>query len=116
MVVPPPEAHPGSFAEYLLGRKDLYGAIVVSEKGAWFSDPKTGAKVTSGATVDVHLGAYSYRDASLILADNDPGKMSYADWETVLAQVVEIGARLTPMVRDVSLALSEAMKAGMSEP
>ncbi|MGE3955454.1 MAG: adenylosuccinate synthase [Vicinamibacterales bacterium] len=34
------------------------------------------------------------------------------EWETVLAQVVEIGKRLTPMVRDVSLQLSEAFAAG----
>ena len=36
------------------------------------------------------------------------------EWETVLAQVVEIGQRLMPMVRDVSLALDEATKAGRS--
>lgn len=67
-------------------KKGLYGAIVVAEKGAWFSDPKTGAKVTTGATVDVHLGAYSYRDASLILAENDP----------------QIGADFMPYPKDVS--------------
>ncbi len=36
------------------------------------------------------------------------------DWETVRAQVVEIGKRLTPMVRDVSLYLGEAFAAGKS--
>jgi len=36
------------------------------------------------------------------------------DWEAVLAQVVDIGRRLTPMVRDVSLMLSDAFAAGKS--
>jgi adenylosuccinate synthase len=36
------------------------------------------------------------------------------DWELVLGQVVEISKRLTPMVRDVSLMLSEAFAAGKS--
>ena len=34
------------------------------------------------------------------------------EWEAVLAQTTEIGARLTPMVRDVSLMLAEAFAAG----
>jgi adenylosuccinate synthase len=36
------------------------------------------------------------------------------EWQTVLAQVTEIGTRLTPMVRDVSLMLAEAFAAGKS--
>src|SRR6188472_3915288 len=36
------------------------------------------------------------------------------EWESVLAQVVDIGRRLTPMVRDVSLMLSNAFAAGKS--
>jgi adenylosuccinate synthase len=36
------------------------------------------------------------------------------EWESVLAQVVDIGRRLTPMVRDVSLMLSQAFAAGKS--
>ena len=39
---------------------------------------------------------------------------STMEWETVLAQVLEVGTRLTPMVRDVSLMLAEAMAAGKS--
>ena len=39
---------------------------------------------------------------------------STMEWETVLAQVLEVGTRLTPMVRDVSLMLAEAMAAGQS--
>jgi adenylosuccinate synthase len=36
------------------------------------------------------------------------------EWESVLAQLVETGRRLTPIVRDVSLMLSEAFSAGKS--
>ncbi|MBS1818392.1 MAG: adenylosuccinate synthase [Acidobacteria bacterium] len=36
------------------------------------------------------------------------------DWQSVLSQVVEISKRLTPMVRDVSLFLSEAFTSGKS--
>ncbi|HUR33405.1 MAG TPA: adenylosuccinate synthase [Vicinamibacterales bacterium] len=36
------------------------------------------------------------------------------EWETVFGQTVTIGERLTPMVRDVSLLLSEAFAAGKS--
>ena len=39
---------------------------------------------------------------------------STMEWETVLSQVLEVGTRLTPMVRDVSLMLAEAMAAGQS--
>src|SRR4051794_35594585 len=39
---------------------------------------------------------------------------STMEWEPVLAQVQEIGARLTPMVRDVSLLLAQAFAAGKS--
>ena len=36
------------------------------------------------------------------------------EWETVLAQVLDIARRLNPMVRDVSLTLAEAFAAGKS--
>jgi adenylosuccinate synthase len=36
------------------------------------------------------------------------------DWQAVLAQLVESGRRLQPIVRDVSLMLAEAMRAGRS--
>ena len=39
---------------------------------------------------------------------------STMEWETVLSQVLEVGTRLTPMVRDVSLMLAEALAAGQS--
>ena len=55
----------------------LYGAIVVSEKGAYFTDPVTGAPVTTGAKVDVHYPVpsgvvKSYRDFTLLFAEHDP--------------------------------------------
>src|SRR5215217_2473832 len=39
---------------------------------------------------------------------------STMEWQPVLAQVREIGGRLTPMVRDVSLLLAQAFAAGKS--
>ena len=50
----------------------LYGAIVVAEPGATFTNPKTGVAVTTGALVDVHVpGKPGYRDATLMLQDDD---------------------------------------------
>jgi adenylosuccinate synthase len=37
---------------------------------------------------------------------------STMDWQTVLGQLLEVGARLRPLVRDVSLMLHEAARAG----
>jgi hypothetical protein len=60
------------------GKTDgLYGAIVTSEKGAYFTNPVNGAPVTMGAQVDVHVplpggGTRSYRDYTLLLAEHDP--------------------------------------------
>jgi adenylosuccinate synthase len=39
---------------------------------------------------------------------------SHMEWQTVLHQLLESGARLLPMVRDVSLMLAEAMRSGKS--
>src|SRR6476646_8962374 len=39
---------------------------------------------------------------------------SHMEWQTVLQQLLESGARLLPMVRDVSLMLAEAMRSGKS--
>src|SRR5262245_746481 len=39
---------------------------------------------------------------------------SHMEWQAVLQQLVESGARLLPIVRDVSLMLAEAMRAGKS--
>jgi len=39
---------------------------------------------------------------------------SHMEWQAVLKQLVESGARLLPIVRDVSLMLAEAMRAGKS--
>jgi adenylosuccinate synthase len=49
-----------------------------------------------------------------VLARNRLVHDSTMDWEAVLAQLLEIGKRLTPMVRDASLMLAEAFKAGKS--
>jgi manganese oxidase len=55
------------------GKIGLYGAIVIGEKGAWFTNPTTGAQTMSGALVDVHVpGQPGYRDNTLFLQDNDP--------------------------------------------
>jgi adenylosuccinate synthase len=39
---------------------------------------------------------------------------SHMEWQPVLQQLLESGARLLPMVRDISLMLAEAMRAGQS--
>jgi adenylosuccinate synthase len=39
---------------------------------------------------------------------------SHMEWQAVLQQLLESGARLLPIVRDVSLMLAEAMRAGQS--
>ncbi len=65
----------------------LYGAIVVAERGATFTDAKTGAAVTTGAIVDVHVpGLPGYRDVTLMLQDDD----------------VKIGGDFMPYPKDVS--------------
>ena len=69
------------------GKIGLYGAVVVAEPGATFTDPATGAAVTTGAQVDVHVpGKPGYRDSTLILSDTDP----------------QIGADFMPYPKDVS--------------
>jgi len=55
------------------GNIGLYGAFVVHEKGAWFTDSVTGARTITGVTVDAHVpGQRGYRDDTLFLQDNDP--------------------------------------------
>ncbi|MEY2400611.1 MAG: hypothetical protein QOJ08_722 [Ilumatobacteraceae bacterium] len=55
------------------GRIGLYGAFVVHEKDAWFSNPVTGARTMTGAMVDTHVpGQPGYRDDTLFLQDTDP--------------------------------------------
>ena len=51
----------------------LYGAVVVSPTGATFVDPVSRVPVDQGVGVDVRVpGQPSYRDFTLVLADNDP--------------------------------------------
>jgi adenylosuccinate synthase len=49
-----------------------------------------------------------------VLARNRLVQDSTMDWQQVLDQVLALGARLQPMVRDVSLLLAEAMRRGQS--
>ncbi len=54
--------------------KGLYGAFVIEPTGSTFHDPKTGAVVSSGVTVDVRnpsLPGGGFRDVVLIFQDND---------------------------------------------
>ena len=51
----------------------LYGAVVVSPANSTFTDPRTGAPTSIGSQVDVKVpGEPSYRDFSLLFADDDP--------------------------------------------
>jgi hypothetical protein len=55
------------------GSQGLYGAIAVAPQGASFSDPKTGLPKDVGTEVDVEVpGGKSYRDFTLLFADDDP--------------------------------------------
>jgi adenylosuccinate synthase len=49
-----------------------------------------------------------------VLARNRLVHDSTMDWKPVLEQLLEVGKRLRPMTRDVSLMLAEAMRAGKS--
>src|SRR5260221_7345563 len=49
-----------------------------------------------------------------VLARNRLVQDSHMEWQTVLQQLLESGARLRPIVRDVSLMLAEAMRADRS--
>ncbi|HEY7172133.1 MAG TPA: adenylosuccinate synthase [Vicinamibacterales bacterium] len=49
-----------------------------------------------------------------VIARNRLVHESTMDWQVVLDRLLEVGARLRPMVRDVSLMLAEAMRAGKS--
>ncbi|MEO8267388.1 MAG: hypothetical protein ABI706_17950 [Ilumatobacteraceae bacterium] len=55
------------------GRIGLYGAFVVHEKDAWYTNPTSGARTMTGAIVDTHVpGQPGYRDDTLFLQDTDP--------------------------------------------
>jgi len=74
------------------------------------SDARIGIRV--GDLADASGLEQSVRDN--VSARNRLVHDTMMEWESVLAQVVDIGRRLTPMVRDVSLMLSEAFAAGKS--
>src|SRR3954454_12180508 len=55
------------------GTTGLYGAVVVAPARAKFSDPMTGLAGAVGSQVDVRApGQPSYRDFTLLMADDDP--------------------------------------------
>ncbi len=55
------------------GKDGLYGSINVAPAGATFTDPVSGAAVSFGTQVDVHVpGSQGYRDYTLAMADDDP--------------------------------------------
>src|SRR6185295_11435903 len=49
-----------------------------------------------------------------VVARNRLVQDSHMEWQTVLEQLMATGARLRPLVRDVSLMLDRAMRAGQS--
>ena len=49
-----------------------------------------------------------------VVARNRLVQDSHMEWQPVLQQLLESGARLLPIVRDISLMLAEAMRAGQS--
>jgi adenylosuccinate synthase len=49
-----------------------------------------------------------------VVARNRLVQDSHMEWQPVLQQLLESGARLLPLVRDISLMLAEAMRAGQS--
>ena len=61
-----------------------YGAVIVGQAGARYTDPVTGADASAGSAwaVDVHTPSGSYRDFALFLQDEDAGigthRMPYA--------------------------------------
>ena len=61
-------------ADDAIGTKaGMYGAVVVAPEGATFTDPVSRRSVDEGVAVDVKVpGRKSYRDFTLVLADNDP--------------------------------------------
>jgi hypothetical protein len=60
------------FADNDSTKRGMYGAIVVGETGATFTDTITGVRTDIGSRVDVHIpGRAGYRDVTLMLADDE---------------------------------------------
>jgi adenylosuccinate synthase len=78
--------------------------------GPAYEDKIARRGIRVGDLVDTASLQQNVRDN--VLARNRLVHDSTMDWKTVLDQLVEIGARLQPLVRDVSLMLAEAMRGG----
>ncbi len=70
----PGQISPSSSGSDLIATKfGGYGSIVVSEAGATFTNPVTGAATDIGSQVDVHVaGTPGYRDLTVMMFDDDP--------------------------------------------
>jgi adenylosuccinate synthase len=68
--------------------------------------------IRAGDLADPNALEQNVRDN--VVARNRLVQDSHMEWQPVLQQLLESGARLLPMVRDVSLMLAEAMRAGQS--
>jgi adenylosuccinate synthase len=80
--------------------------------GPAYEDKIARRGIRVGDLIDARALEENVRDN--VLARNRLVHDSTMDWKTVLDQLVEIGARLQPLVRDVSLMLAEAMRGGKS--
>jgi adenylosuccinate synthase len=78
--------------------------------GPAYEDKIARRGIRVGDLVDAKALEQNVRDN--VLARNRLVHDSTMDWKTVLDQLVEIGARLQPLVRDVSLMLAQAMRGG----
>ena len=63
----------GDLAGTDTAKRGLYGAFTVSPRGSSSTDSTSGQQTDVGSAVDVHVpGGISYRDFTLVLADDDP--------------------------------------------
>lgn len=97
------------------GKTDgLYGAIVVSEKGSYFTNPVNGAPVTVGSQVDVHVpqtggGTKSYRDFTLLFAEHDPSiGQDHMPYPTAVKNGAYVNYRTAPVDADDTYGFSSA--------
>src|SRR5437773_2630554 len=68
--------------------------------------------IRAGDLADPHALEQNVKEN--VLARNRLVQDSHMEWQAVLQQLLESGARLLPIVRDVSLMFAEAMRAGRS--
>jgi adenylosuccinate synthase len=80
--------------------------------GPAYEDKIARRGIRVGDLADPHALEQNVRDN--VLARNRLVHDSTMDWKVVLEQLLEFGARLQPMVRDVSLMLADAMRRGKS--